>query len=83
MLKESQLDMFNTKLFPEFYQAERIRQLEEQQDKLRKGLFRRWNDQEKKIKDIQQNLDNLLSLLETETKYEPHRQAIYTSQKVA
>ena len=46
--KIDQLDLSEGKLFPEFIQAEKIRLLEEKQETLRRGLFRRWNEQEKK-----------------------------------
>jgi hypothetical protein len=43
-----QMDLFEGKLFPEFIQAEKIRVLEQQQDTLRRGLFKRLKEQEKK-----------------------------------
>ena len=58
-----QMDMFEGKLFPEFVHGEKIRLLEEKQETLRRGLFRRWNEQEKKIKTLSESLSNILNLL--------------------
>jgi len=65
-ISNNQLDMFEGRLFPEFVQSEKIRLLEERQETLRRGLFRRWNDQEKKIKTLTESLSNVLSILEKE-----------------
>jgi len=51
-LSIEQMDLFEGKLFPEFIHAEKIRALEEQQNNLRRGLFKRWNEQEKKIESL-------------------------------
>ncbi len=62
-LSIEQLDLFEGKLFPEFIQAEKIRVLEEKQETLRRGLFRRWNDQEKKITTLTTQLTQVLDIL--------------------
>ena len=56
--------MFEGKLFPEFSQGEKIRILEEKQENLRRGIFRRWNEQEGKIKILSESLSNVLNILE-------------------
>lgn len=61
--KIDQLDLFEGKLFPEFIQAEKIRLLEEKQETLRRGLFRRWNEQEKKITTLSIQLTQVLDIL--------------------
>lgn len=63
---EKQLDMFDGKVFPEFIQGEKIRHLEERQEALRKSLFGRWNEQEKKIKTLSESLATVLGILEKE-----------------
>lgn len=64
----NQLDLFEGKISLEVIHGEKIRLLEEKQEKLRKGLFRRWNDQEEKIKEFSKTLSQLLVLLEKEIK---------------
>lgn len=64
-LSIEQMDLFEGKLFPEFIQAEKIRALEQQQNTLRRGLFKRWNEQEKKIQSLSESLEKLVKLLET------------------
>ncbi len=63
-ISNKQLDMFEGKLFPEFSQGEKIRILEEKQENLRRGIFRRWNEQEGKIKILSESLSNVLNILE-------------------
>jgi len=63
-LSIEQMDLFEGKLFPEFIHAEKIRVLEEKQENLRRGLFKRWNDQEKKINTLTESLEKLVKLLE-------------------
>ncbi len=61
-----QLDMFEGLMTHESFQLERLLILEGQQDKLRKGIFQRYNEQEKKIKKLSESVDHLINLLETE-----------------
>ncbi len=65
-LLQHQLDMFEGKLFPEFKQSEKIRILEEKQETLRRGLFRRWDEQEKKIQTLSEALSRVITILEKE-----------------
>jgi len=62
-LSIEQMDLFEGKLFPEFIHAEKIRVLEEKQETLRRGLFRRWNEQEKKITTLTTQLTQVLDIL--------------------
>lgn len=63
-LLSEQMDLFEGMLFPEFIQAEKIRVLEEQHHNLRRGLFKRWNQQEKKITNLNEQLTKILDILE-------------------
>ena len=63
-LLSEQMDLFEGMLFPEFIQAEKIRVLEEQHHSLRRGLFKRWNQQEKKITNLNEQLTKILDILE-------------------
>lgn len=58
-----QLDLFDGVNFPFFSYNEKIRLIEEKQENLRKGLFRRWDQQEKKIKALSESLNQVLNLL--------------------
>jgi hypothetical protein len=70
LLKE-QLDLFEGQLFPEFVNSEKIRLLEESQNNLRRGLFKRWSEQEKKIDTLFSQVNSLISILsEVESKDE-------------
>lgn len=62
-LSLEQLDLFDGKLFPEFIYAEKIRDIEENQTKLRKSLFGRWSEQEKKINTLTDQVGELLDIL--------------------
>ena len=52
-LLSEQMDLFEGMLFPEFIQAEK-----------RRGLFKRWNQQEKKITNLNEQLTKILDILE-------------------
>lgn len=64
MTTECQLDMFEGLLTHESFQLERLLVLEGQQEKLRKGIFQRYGEQEKKIKKLSESVDHLLNILE-------------------
>ena len=51
-LEIKQLDLFDGFISAEFVHGEKIRRLEEQQNNLRKGIFRRWKEQEDKIQTL-------------------------------
>jgi hypothetical protein len=61
-----QLDLFDGCLSVEWIHGEKIRKLEDQQNNLRKGLFRRWKEQEGKIQTLSESLSQVLKLLEKE-----------------
>jgi len=61
-----QLDMFDGPITADFLHGEKIRRLEEQQNNLRKGIFRRWKEQEDKIQSLSDSLSQVLALLEKE-----------------
>ena len=65
-LEIEQLDLFDGFISAEFVQGEKIRKLEEQQNNLRKGIFRRWKEQEGKIQSLSESLSQVLHLLEKE-----------------
>lgn len=64
MQKTIQIDMFEGLLTHESFQLEKLLILEGQQEKLRKGIFRRYGEQEKRIKKLSENVDQLINLLE-------------------
>jgi len=59
----SQMDLFEGLLTPEGVNFEKILVLQEQQDNLRRGLFRRYGDHEKRINEISENMKLLLEIL--------------------
>lgn len=63
LIANTKLDFFENKIFPESVQGEKIRLLEEKQEKLRRGLFKRWNTQEQKINALSENIYNILKIL--------------------
>lgn len=65
-LSIQQLDMFDGPITADFLHGEKIRKLEEQQNNLRKGIFRRWKEQEDKIQSLSESLSQVLALLEKE-----------------
>ena len=65
-IKLEQMDLFDGALTIEWIHAEKIRKLEEQQSNLRKGLFRRWQEQEEKIQVLSDSISKVLQLLEAE-----------------
>lgn len=67
-LSLQQMDMFEGCISSEFIHGERIKKLEEQQNNLRRGIFRRWKEQEDKIQSLAQSLSQVLKLLEKECK---------------
>ena len=52
MLQEQQLDMFPNLHVLTHVHLQKILELEEQYHKLRKGIFKRYNDQEEAIKSL-------------------------------
>ncbi len=58
-----QMDMFDGCITADFVHGEKIRKLEEQQNNLRKGIFRRWKEQEDKIQTLSESLTQVLNLL--------------------
>lgn len=58
-----QVDMFESTVFSVEKEWKLI-ELEEKQDKLRKGLFKRWKEQEEKIKKLSNEVRFLAGLLE-------------------
>jgi len=68
-LEIQQLDLFDGFISAEFVHGEKIRKLEEQQNNLRKGIFRRWKEQEGKIQSLSESLAQVLALLEKECSY--------------
>lgn len=67
-LDAQQTDMFEELVTPDFLHGEKIRKLETQQNNLRRGIFRRWKEQEDKIQKLSASFDQVLSLLEKECK---------------
>jgi len=65
-LSIQQMDMFDGPITADFLHGEKIRRLEEQQNNLRKGIFRRWKEQEDKIQTLSESLTQVLKLLERE-----------------
>lgn len=61
-----QMDLFEGYLSVEWIHGEKIRKLEEQQATLRKGIFRRWKEQEEKIQGLSNSISRVLQLLEQE-----------------
>lgn len=59
----TQLDFLEGKISPTWIQAEKMKILEEQQNKLRKSLFKRWDLQEKKIESLEKSLEELTQLI--------------------
>jgi len=62
----NQMDLFEGCVTVEWIHGEKIRKLEEQQSNLRKGLFRRWKEQEEKIQGLSNSISQVLQLLEGE-----------------
>lgn len=63
-MKQIQLDMFSSEFDVEVDTSLRLSKLEEQQEKLRRGLFKRWGEQEKKIKTLHKEFQILTGILE-------------------
>lgn len=61
--KIEQMDLFEGCLSVEWIHGEKIRKLEEQQNNLRKGIFRRWKEQEEKIQSLTDSFSQVLELL--------------------
>jgi len=61
-----QMDLFEGPLCVEWIHGEKIRLLEQQQTNLRKGIFRRWKEQEEKIQGLSDSISKVLQLLEQE-----------------
>ena len=69
MSTEYQLDMFEGLMTHESFQLEKLLILERQQENLRKGIFRRYGEQEKKIKQLSESVDHLINLLENKDEH--------------
>jgi hypothetical protein len=65
-MSSQQLDLFEECLTVEWIHGEKIRKLEEQQTNLRKGIFGRWKEQEKKIQALSEYVSQILNILEKE-----------------
>lgn len=72
LISKDQLDMFEEQSFPEFITIQKIMKLEEQQNNLRRGMFKRWNEQEKKIETLSSHLNQLVGILSSFDKEENH-----------
>jgi hypothetical protein len=62
-MKLEQLDMFDGILFPESIQFKKIIDLEKRQENLRKGIFKRYGEQNKKIDSLYIILNEMLSII--------------------
>jgi len=61
--KYVQEDLFEGFLTHEMIQMQKIKELEDKQDTLRRGLFRRFTEQEKRINSLSENVEHLISLV--------------------